>query len=140
MPDHETSIQALQSLLGIDGHLFDRSPRPSVHSRTHKFNGRHLDVPRPLSIASHDSPYGSSTPNSGASTINQSEAYVGLEYLSWLSVLNRSTGNIISHSVKGSSYDYLGCFPLGSAVTRRSFDEVAFSQEVSNPFPQKIWF
>jgi len=129
MPDHATSLQTLQSLLGIDERLFDRSPRLSVHSHTYNFNGRELDVPRPLSIAGHESPYTSSTPNSDASTINQSESYLELENLSWLSVLDRFTGSPISYSAEGSSYDYLGCFPLGSVVTRHSFDEVALSQE-----------
>jgi len=54
---------------------------------------------------------------------------VSLGSLSWLSLLDKSSGHAISNSPKGSSYDYLGCFPLGFDVHRKSFLEVTYTQQ-----------
>jgi len=47
-------------------------------------------------------------------------------------VLDRCDGNVIPHPIKGSAYDYLGCFALGSTVSRHSFIDVVRSQQVSD--------
>lgn len=73
-----------------------------------------------------------STPISGMSTINLLESHTELGYMSWLSVLDRCDGSVVLHPIKGSEYDYLGCFPLGSVVSRHSFMDVVRSQQVSS--------
>jgi hypothetical protein len=49
--------------------------------------------------------------------------------LGWVSLLGDKAAHPISNSQTGSSYDYLGCFPLGSNVSRRSFGKVVRSQQ-----------
>jgi hypothetical protein len=49
--------------------------------------------------------------------------------LGWVSLLGDKAAHPISSSRTGSSYDYLGCFPLGSNVSRRSFGKVVRSQQ-----------
>ena len=44
-------------------------------------------------------------------------------------MLDRKTGHVISSSPNGSSYDYLGCFPLGTSISRKSFIDVVRSQQ-----------
>jgi hypothetical protein len=55
-------------------------------------------------------------------SLNNSSLSVGS--LTWLSLFDRSIGHPISKSSKGSSYDYLGCFPLGFDVTKKAFMDV----------------
>ena len=47
----------------------------------------------------------------------------------WLSLHDRKAGHALSSSGSGSSYDYLGCFPLGFSASRRSFGNVVQSQD-----------
>ncbi|KAH8663097.1 glycosyltransferase family 4 protein [Tricladium varicosporioides] len=54
---------------------------------------------------------------------------LSLGSLSWLSLMDKRSGHSISHSPKGVSYDYLGCFPLGFDVTERAFVEVVQFQQ-----------
>ncbi|KAG9248806.1 glycosyltransferase family 4 protein [Calycina marina] len=70
-----------------------------------------------------------STPMSGMSTVNLLDSHTDLGYVNWLSAMDRCDGNVISHPIQGSSYDCLGCFPLGSVVSRQSFKDVAQSQQ-----------
>lgn len=49
--------------------------------------------------------------------------------LTWLSLMDRKSGHALSSSSNGASYDYLGCFPLGFSVNRKSFGNVVQSQE-----------
>ncbi|CAG8982809.1 hypothetical protein HYALB_00001090 [Hymenoscyphus albidus] len=48
--------------------------------------------------------------------------------LSWLFFADNKTGNVISTSSKGPSFDYLGCFPLGFDVTKKAFVDVIHNQ------------
>lgn len=48
--------------------------------------------------------------------------------LSWLPLADNKMGNVISTSPKGSSFDYLGCFPLGFDVSKKAFFDVVQSQ------------
>lgn len=68
-------------------------------------------------------PSESSTPGG---SVNRSS--VSLGSLSWLSLVDKKSSHAISTSPKGSSYDYLGCFPLGFDVTRKAFIDVVHSQ------------
>jgi hypothetical protein len=43
--------------------------------------------------------------------------------------LDSKATNAISASPKGTAFDYLGCFPLGFSVTRKSFIDVVHSQQ-----------
>jgi hypothetical protein len=67
-----------------------------------------------------------SASNSVSSTSRSSFLSVSL---TWLSLLDQNAGNAISTSPQGSSYDYLGCFPLGLSVTRKAFVDVVQSQQ-----------
>jgi hypothetical protein len=76
----------------------------------------------------------SSDPISGSLTGSSSsgdslEDSDSLGALSWLSLLDAKVTNAISASSKGTSFDYLGCFPLGFNVTRKSFVDVVHSQQ-----------
>lgn len=54
---------------------------------------------------------------------------VSIGSLSWLSLLEKNPGHAISNSPRGVSYDYLGCFPLGFDVHRKSFVDIARTQQ-----------
>lgn len=76
----------------------------------------------------------SSNPRSGSFTGSSSndnflEDSDSLGALSWLSLLDTKVANAISASPKGTSFDYLGCFPLGFNVTRKAFVDVVISQQ-----------
>jgi hypothetical protein len=76
----------------------------------------------------------SSNPRSGSftgSSANENllEDSESLGALSWLSLLDTKVTNAISASPKGTSFDYLGCFPLGFNVTRKSFVDVVHAQQ-----------
>ena len=68
----------------------------------------------------------------GASTsevsLKHSSQGVSVGSLTWLSIWERSTGNPLSISSSGLSYDYLGCFPLACEVTKKDFLEVVHYQ------------
>lgn len=49
--------------------------------------------------------------------------------LSWLSLVDQNSYHAISCSPNGTSYDYLGCFPLGFNVTRKAFTDTVKAQQ-----------
>jgi hypothetical protein len=67
-----------------------------------------------------------STPSGGdtSSMISPNSSALSVGSLTWLSLWDRGTGNPISKSSNGSSYDYLGCFPLGLSTTKKAFTDV----------------
>jgi len=79
----------------------------------------------------------SSNPRSGSLTrssttdksLEDTESSNSLGALSWLSLLDTKATNAISSSPKGTVFDYLGCFPHGFNVTRKSFVDVVHSQQ-----------
>ncbi|KAH8593367.1 glycosyltransferase family 4 protein [Bisporella sp. PMI_857] len=125
---HSDALDNLLGLLSIDASILNSSSKPSSHMHKDEAAVQLRGHPWGVTVPSN-STSGVSTPISGSSTINPHESHSELECLNWLSVLDRCAGNVISHSLKGSSYDYLGCFPLGCIVTRQSFMDVVTSQQ-----------
>ena len=127
---HSKALHALYSLLSIESIESNETGNLSRLSCTNHFMAQR---PGPQEFSNRRfSSSEASTPISGMSTINLIEPHSELGYLSWHSVLDRCDGNIIPHPIKGSAYDYLGCFPLGSTVSRQSFLDVVRSQQVSD--------
>ena len=132
MTHHSKALQALYSLLSMDPLDTNDVAKLAVPSSATNSISRRSD-PLNCSDLRFDSSE-VSTPISGMSTINLLDSHAELGYMNWLSVLDRCDGNVIPHPIKGSAYDYLGCFPLGSTVSRQSFVDVVRSQQVSDIF------
>ncbi|KAH7383582.1 glycosyltransferase family 4 protein [Cadophora sp. MPI-SDFR-AT-0126] len=64
-----------------------------------------------------------------SSTRSGSQSSIAIGTVSWLSLLEQKSTDVISTSQRGLSFDYLGCFPLGFSVTSKNFSDVANSQQ-----------
>jgi len=94
------------------------SAQPASLTDTQSVNGWSSDTAQSFELSRSATPTGS---------LDGSSVSVGS--LSWLSLLDKNPGHAISNSPKGASYDYLGCFPLGFDIHRKSFIDVARTQQ-----------
>lgn len=90
------------------------------------FRNRRSEIHSDFSGSSHTA---ASMSRSRSSTRSGSQSSIALGEVSWLSLFDQKSTDIISTSARGLSFDYLGCFPLGYNVSSKNFSDVANSQQ-----------
>lgn len=129
--EYSEPLNKLYSVLSIDSKAYEEMAWPrgsgdvsTLASRT-PLDGRSRHSRAP-SIPTPSNRSRSSTTNR---SIEDTESLLSLGALSWLPLFDSKVANAFSVSPDGTSFDYLGCFPLGSSVTRRAFVDVVHSQQ-----------
>ncbi|TVY84657.1 hypothetical protein LSUE1_G001270 [Lachnellula suecica] len=129
-PENKKHVDRLHQLLGIDAEQsldFHGSMDPTEHSASAQSTSPTgtLNTDRwSANTAQYFDISRSATP-----TGSLDGSSVSLGPLSWLPLLDTNLGHAISNSPNGASYDYLGCFPLGVEVHRKSFIDVTRTQQ-----------
>ncbi|KAF4637772.1 hypothetical protein G7Y89_g291 [Cudoniella acicularis] len=137
LPENSQALNRLHRLLSTYAGASTEVSRPRMYTERSSFGSASVvDSKSVAGWSSNTAASGSSTP-SRSPTGSQPESIdasldgssMSLGSLSWLSLLDKQSGHAISHSPKGISYDYLGCFPLGFDVTQKAFVEVVQFQQ-----------